>query len=514
MRKVETALVDRDFLCAEIGARPAGLVVFGASGDLVSRKLLTSFYSLFKRGLITEKFYVLGVGRTKMTDEEFRDKAEKAITGAFEGTGKLKEFCDRLYYAAGDYGDEKFYYEIGEKLKELDKRYKADEVTVFYMAIPPVIYETVVLMLGKSGLSCVKKLDNRRNTRIVVEKPFGRDLASAQALNRTLMECFDESQVYRIDHYLGKETVQNILIFRFANTIFEPFWNRNYIDSVQITIAENLGIEHRAGYYEKSGAMRDMFQNHMLSMLALVAMEPPASFDADSVRDEKVKLIRSVRPFDEESWKKYVVRAQYGKGEINGAEVPGYREEKGVDPDSMTETYVAMRFLIDNWRWKDVPFYLRTGKRLAAKDTEIVVKFKSIPHSMFAKVGLTDMPANELVFQIQPSEGISLSFEAKRPGSKLCMGTLQMQFNYSDIFKAKPRDAYERLLLDCLTGDQMLFTRADDVHLSWELLMPIIKGWENGESELHNYPAGAESFAAAESLIVAEGRKWRPLVSS
>ncbi|MFC1781919.1 glucose-6-phosphate dehydrogenase, partial [Planctomycetota bacterium] len=338
-----------------------------------------------------------------------------------------------------------------------------------------------------------------------------RDLASALELSNKIHRCFNESQVYRIDHYLGKETVQNILMFRFANTIFEPLWNRNYIDHVQITIAESSGVEHRAGYYDKSGALRDMFQNHMLQMLTLAAMEPPASFEADSIRDEKVKLLHSIRPFRPKEINKKFIRAQYSCGQIQGEKVAGYLSEPEIQPNSKTETYIAAKLLIDNWRWKDVPFYMRTGKRLACKDTEIVITFKNVPHSMFSTLGLDQMPPNVLVLQIQPQEGILLNFQAKHPGSKTCISTLTMNFSYEKIFGTEIPEAYQRLLLDCMHGDQTLFTRQDAVEQSWKLLTPVLEAWENGQLELYEYPAGAESFPAADNLIESDDRKWRKI---
>jgi glucose-6-phosphate 1-dehydrogenase len=345
----------------------------------------------------------------------------------------------------------------------------------------------------------------------VVEKPFGHDLASALELNSTIQKHFSESQIYRIDHYLGKETVQNILMFRFANAIFEPVWNRNFIDHIQITIAESLGVEHRGGYYDKAGALRDMFQSHILGMLAFVTMEPPASFQPDHIRDEKVKLLRSIRPFDQRSIEKDIVRGQYSAGAIEGKSVVGYRRELEVDPNSTTETYAAAKVFVDNWRWQGVPFYVRTGKRLARKDTEIAIAFKKVPHSMFVSAGLGDLPANVLVFQIQPEEAISLSFQAKRPGSKACMGTLRMRFGYRDVFGGEAPEAYQRLLLDCMTGDQTLFTRQDDVEVSWNLVTPVLDAWQKWPALPFEYPAGCESFAQADMLIEQDGRRWRGL---
>ncbi|MCK5000365.1 MAG: glucose-6-phosphate dehydrogenase, partial [Anaerohalosphaera sp.] len=340
-------------------------------------------------------------------------------------------------------------------------------------------------------------------------KPFGRDLQSAADLNNKIHQCFDESQIYRIDHYLGKETVQNILMFRFANAIFEPLWNRNYIDHVQITIAESLGVEHRGGYYDRSGALRDMFQNHMLGMLSLVAMEAPTSFQADDVRNEKVKLLRAIRQIPVDQMDKYIVRGQYGPGDVDGQPVCGYTKEEGIDPDSSTETYLAAKLFVDNWRWKDVPFYLRTGKRLAERVTEIAITFRSVPHSMFASVGLDQMPRNILVLKIQPNEGIQLGFQAKRPGSKACMSTLQLSFFYNEVFGTSPPESYERLLLDCMVGDQTLFTRQDDIEVAWKLLTPVLEQWQSSGQKPFEYPSGAESFLHADMLIEEDGRKWR-----
>ncbi|HUW20526.1 MAG TPA: glucose-6-phosphate dehydrogenase [Sedimentisphaerales bacterium] len=490
-----------------------GLVVFGASGDLTRRKLLSSLFELFNRNLISEQFYLLGCGRKKLSDEEFRQMAREAIQedAGDVSTKETEAFISRLYYARGDYNDALFYDNIKARLAELDKKHKVDGSHIFYLAVPPLLYGAIVEKLCSAGLSHSGEADLKRQPRLVVEKPFGRDLQSAAELNKTIGRCFDESQIYRIDHYLGKETVQNILIFRFANTIFEPVWNRNYIDSVQITIAETIGVEHRASYYDKSGALRDIFQNHMLQMLALVGMEPPTSFEADRLRDEKVKLLRSIRPFDRAELDKLIVRGQYGPGSIGGEQVVGYREEPGVEPQSKTETFVAARLFIDNWRWKGVPFYLRTGKRLAKKDTEIAIAFKKVPHSMFIFAGLDEMPANVLVLQIQPEEGISLSFQAKRPGSKICMDTLTMNFSYQDIFGVRMPEAYQRLLLDCMVGDQTLFTRYDSVEVAWQLLTPVLETWQKDDCSPCEYAAGGDSFPEADRLIEANGRKWRKI---
>jgi glucose-6-phosphate 1-dehydrogenase len=398
MRKIRPSLIPEDIICAEVSAPPAGIVVFGASGDLTRRKLLSSLFKLFKRNLLGEQFYLLGCGRKELSDEKFRKIAEQAMQ---ENAGnisskEMKSFSDKLYYISGDYSDARFYDNLKSKLAELGKKHKVGDAHIFYLAVPPFLYGTIVEKLCSAGLSRSTELGLKHRARLVVEKPFGRDLQSAVELNQITGRCFDESQIYRIDHYLGKETVQNILMFRFANTIFEPVWNRNYIDSVQITIAETVGVEHRASYYDKSGALRDIFQNHVLQMLALVAMEPPISFEADRLRDEKVKLLRSIRPFKLGELDKFIVRGQYGPGSVNGKQVVGYRAEPDIDPQSRTETFVAAKLFIDNWRWEEVPFYLRTGKRLAKKDTEITITFKKVPHSMFLSAGLGDMPSNVL----------------------------------------------------------------------------------------------------------------------
>jgi glucose-6-phosphate 1-dehydrogenase len=489
------------------------MVVFGASGNLVRKKLIPALAKLHKRGLLSEQFLVLGCGRTALSDDEYRDFARQAVgeSGVITPETNLSGLINKFYYLTGEYGEQALYERLGKRIKELDKRHHIDGSIIFYLAVPPSLYATIVEQLGAAELSCRYDPKAKHRVRIVVEKPFGRDSKSAVELNDVLYRCFDEFQIYRIDHYLGKETVQNILIFRFANAIFEPIWNRNYIDHVQVTIAETMGVADRAGYYDKAGALRDIFQNHALQMLSLVAMEPPISFDADHVRDEKVKLLRSIRPFTAEQVPELFVRGQYAPGVIDGQQAASYRDEPGVDRQSKTETFVAAKLFIDNWRWKDVPFYLRTGKRLAGKDTEIAITFKKVPHSLFAAAGPDDMPANVLTLQIQPEEGMSLKFQAKRPGSKICMGTLDMSFAYRNIFGIDMPDAYERLLLDCMLGDQTLFTRFDDVEAAWQLLTPVLDAWQADTSAPHSYPAGSDSFPEADALIESDGRKWRGL---
>lgn len=513
VQDIHPSVAAMEIVCAETAAPPTAMVVFGASGDLVTRKLLPSLAQIQERGLLSEHFCLIGCGRTEYSDGQFRRIARDALGEHVKGLSHdtAASFVERLYYVSGDYNDPALYQRIKDRLDELRHRHDIHGCDVFYLAVPPVLYGSIAEHLGAAGLSCKDQPDCHQQARLVVEKPFGRDLASATELNRVLDKWFKEEQIYRIDHYLGKETVQNIMIFRFANAIFEPVWNRSHIDNVQITIAETLGVEHRASYYDQSGALRDMFQNHMLQMMALVAMEPPSSFDADCVRDEKAKLLQSIRPFQLDAWNSPFVRGRYGPGVINGQEVASYRDEPGVAADSTTETFVAARLFVDNWRWKDVPFYLRTGKRLARKTTEIAITFKQVPHSLFGSVGLDELPPNILVFSIQPEEGMSLHFQAKRPGSKICMGTLNMSFAYKDIFNADMPEAYERLLLDCMTGDQTLFTRFDAVDLAWRLLMPVLDAWQAGRTPLPEYPAGSESFPQADALPAADGRRWRRL---
>ncbi len=514
MPEIKPSISRMDMLCADMTAPPGGMIVFGASGDLAGRKLLPGLFELFRRGLIGEQFFLAGCGRKELSDEQFRGTARRSIETGAAGASpeKMRSFIERLYYVSGDYNDISAYQKIRVRISELAEKYKAAGNIVFYLAVPPLLYGTIVAKLGEANLACCEDYGGREGIKLVVEKPFGRDLTSAVELNDAIRRCFDESQIYRIDHYLGKETVQNILMFRFANTIFEPVWNCKHIDSVQITIAETVGVEHRGGYYDKTGALRDMFQNHILQMLCLVAMEPPTSFEADRIRDEKAKTLQVIRPFRLDELNRLIVRGQYGSGSISGRAAIGYRSEPYVQPQSQTETFVAAKLFVDNKRWKAVPFYLRTGKRLAKKSTEIAITFKNIPHSMFVSAGLTDIPANVLVLQIQPDEGISLSFQAKRPGSKICMSTLNMSFSYGDIFGVEMPEAYQRLLLDCLAGDQTLFMRFDSVELAWQLLTGVLEIWEQDSSMPHEYPAGSESFPQADDLIQSDGRSWRRLI--
>lgn len=504
-------LATRGSFCTETRPEPCGMIIFGASGDLTHRKLVPALFRLFEKDLLPEKFFVLGCARTEMTDEVFREKILKAIQQDVSNKDKdiVRDFVRLCFYHQGDYHDLQTYVSLSRRLNELDKRFSIDGSHIFYLATPPDLYCPIARNLGSTGL--VGQSDDRRQfVRVVIEKPYGRDLESAMALDKEIHKYLDESQLYRIDHYLGKETVQNILMFRFANTVFEPIWDRRYIDHVQITVAETIGVEHRAGYFERTGLLRDMFQNHIMQMLALVAMEPPTSFNSDRVRDERVKLLRSLRPFPLDELDNFIIRGQYGSGIIDDKEVPAYRQEKNVAPDSQIETFVAAKVFVDNWRWQGVPFYIRTGKRLAKKLSEIAIVFKRVPHSMFNPIPPEELAPNVLIMNVQPEEGISLTIQAKKPGAKLCIGSLTMHFRYKDVFGVQMPDAYERLLLDCMLGDQTLFWRSDDVEVTWSFVTPVLDKWEADKTccPLRIYQAGSWGPKEAEMLLEREGRRW------
>jgi glucose-6-phosphate 1-dehydrogenase len=489
---------------------PCGLIIFGASGDLTQRKIIPSLYRLQKNRSLPEHFYVLGTSRTEMSPDQFREKMRSAVKEAFPrefDESFWGRFAAALYYAPVDYGSKESYVKsLGEKLPQLEKKHQTGGNRIFYLAVPPSKYEAVILNLGASELS----REAKEYTHVVIEKPFGRDLDSARRLNKTLKQSFQENQIYRIDHYLALETVQNILMFRFANSIFEPLWNRRYIDHIQITAAETLGIEHRAGYYEEAGVIRDMFQNHMFQLLALTAMEPPAIFEAERVRNEKVKVFSSIRPFPLDELDRYVVIGQYGRGEMNGKPVPGYREEEGVSERSTTPTFGAMKVLIDNWRWNGVPFFLRSGKRLANRKTEISVHFKPVPHLMFARTLHESIEPNILTLRVRPEEGMHLILQTKNPGSLTCLRPVSMDFCYE---KDGVMDAYEWVLLNCMRDDPMLFVREDGVEQTWSLLTPVIERLESttAAEKFPNYPAGSSGPDEAASWIEREGRAWTPL---
>lgn len=489
---------------------PSCLVIFGASGDLAKRKLIPALYRLHKCRLLPENFFILGTGRTKMDTGQFREMMLVAVSGKFTNdfdTVSWTEFEARLYYTSFDYSLRESYNSLKEEITRLEKRHQTNGNRVFYLSLPPTAFETVIINLGVSELA---EKETGAYTHIVIEKPFGRDLSSAKRLNSMLKDYFEEREIFRIDHFIAKETVQNIIMFRFANSIFEPLWNNRYIDHIQITAAETLGVEHRAGYYDDAGVIRDMFPNHLLQLLAIIAMEPPPLFGAEMVRDEKVKLFRSLRPLPQDTLNEHIVIGQYGKGQINGEAVPGYREYKGISTESVTPTFAAMKLFIDNWRWKGVPFYLRSGKRLSRRKTEISVHFKPVPHMMFS--GLLEQPItpNTLILRVQPDEGISLILQTKQPGSKVCINPVSMDFSYKKDIQL---DAYEWVLLECMRGDQMLFVREDGVELTWALLTPVIERLESTieAGKFPNYHAGSSGPSEAALLIKKDGRTWRPL---
>jgi glucose-6-phosphate 1-dehydrogenase len=485
------------------------LVIFGASGDLASRKLIPALFSLKSQNLLPERFTILGIGRTKLSTEEFRGKMNSAIVSFSEeknpDAAKISIFTEDLYYLPIDNALQSDYENLKSLLAELDTKYNIGGNYIFYLATPPSLYDVISVNLAGSGL-CDQQDGFRR---IIIEKPFGYDLESAKKLNRTLHALAAEEQIFRIDHYLGKETVQNLLVTRFANGMFEPLWNRNYIDRIEITSAENLGVEQRGGYYDSSGALRDMVQNHLLQMVGMTAMEPPSSLDADAIRNEVLKVFQSLQPIREEDVPLQVIRGQYTGSLIRGECVTGYRYEKGVAVDSRTETYVAIKFYINNWRWGGVPFYIRTGKRLPTRVTEIVIHFKPTPHHLFLRQS-GKLSANQLIIRIQPDEGILLKFDMKEPGAGFNVKNVNMDFHYSDLAYLRVPSAYERLLYDVMLGDSTLFSRDDEVETAWKFLEPIQKAWaKNPEIKVFGYPAGTWGPEHANDLIEGEGLTWR-----
>ncbi len=483
---------------------PCTIVIFGASGDLTARKLIPALYNLFLNRTLPEPFAVIGCARTELDDSLFREKLRQGC--AEHSTHDLShwpEFARRIHYKAVDYQSRDSLNELATFLRRQDARSGTGGNRIFYLATPPNVYATVAEHLGLTGLTAEEQ-DGNGWARVVIEKPFSFDLDSAVSLNRTLGRSFAEKQIFRIDHYVAKETVQNLLMFRFANAIFEPLWNRNYIESVSITAAETIGVEHRAGYYEQSGVLRDMFQNHMLQLLAMTAMEPPSRFAADHVRDEKVKIFRSLRPFPVDRLDDLLVLGQYQAGHIGGQPCRAYRDEPGVSPESVTPTFAIMKVYIENWRWQGVPFYLASGKRLPRKVTRISIRFRKIPHSMFRNVLQGDAPANQLILGIQPEEYIALSFQTKNPGAKVCLRTVRMDFDYLRDYTGPGLDAYEKALLDCIQGDHMLFWRQDGVELCWAFMMPVINACEqcsDPAGRLKPYPAGTWGPAETGRLI-------------
>lgn len=494
---------------------PCAMVIFGASGDLAERKIIPALYYLWRERLLPDAFSIVGCGRTPFTHEQFRDKMQAAVAEFLKLSPEEKNqfpesFGKRLFYLQGNYSEAPAYEKLREMLDRLDRERGTSGNRLFYLATPPSFFPVTVKALGDAGLAR-PKVAERNWTRIIIEKPFGRDLASARELNQIVTSVFQEDQVFRIDHYLGKETVQNLLVFRFANGVFEPIWNRRYIDHIQITVAEELGVEERGSYYEEAGCMRDMIQNHVLQLLSLVAMEPPAAFRAEDVRDEKAKVLRAIRPVPYDRVGESAIRGQYRSRHANGGLVPGYRSEPKVAADSTTETYAVLKLFIDDWRWADVPFYLRSGKRLPKRASEIAIQFRRVPHLLFRDCATQRIEPNLLIIHIQPDEGMSLQFSAKLPGPLMKIQPVTMNFRYGEAFGASPPTAYETLLLDCMLGDATLFNRQDAVDLSWQLVDPILSRWkDDGERGLAFYDAGSWGPAESDAFLAADGRAWAP----
>jgi glucose-6-phosphate 1-dehydrogenase len=489
-------------------ADPCAIILFGASGDLAKRKVVPAMYDLAQNNSLGERYAILGFARTAMTDESFRSTLGEAAKTISEvgpiDPAKWGEFASNLHYSPGDYADQNSYAQLAKRLAEIDAEKKLGGNRLFYLSTPPEVYPDIVEQLGRAGLAHPSNPGSW--VRIIIEKPIGRDLASAKELNKIVLNVFEEKQVYRIDHYLGKDTVQNLLVLRFGNGIFEPLWNRNYVDHVQITASETLGVERRGGFYETAGALRDMIQSHVLQLTSLVAVEPPASFDATAVRNEKLKVLQSIRPFNLEMVAQSVVRGQYSPGKFGDKAVAGYRDEPNVSRTSRTETFVAARLLIDNWRWAGVPFYLRTGKRLAKRSTEIMIQFRRAPHIVFRE---REVQPNRLILNIQPEEGVCVSFGAKKPGTEMSIGNVAMNFSYREGFGGTSRSAYATLLNDCLRGDATLFDRGDTVEAAWSLLEPILDVWSAAKTAtVPEYPAGTWGPKESDLLVERDARQW------
>ena len=489
------------------------IVIFGATGDLTGRMIVPALYSLRQRGLLGDDFAIVGFSRSKWDSGKFRDEMKSAVR-EFGGEERLDDaawgrFAQRLHYISGNYDNTEDFRQLAALLGAVCAEINCGGNYVFYLSTPPSVYSDIIAQLGAVGLHRADG-DAASWRRVVIEKPFGRDLASAHALNAQLASVFAETQTYRIDHYLGKETVQNILVFRLANHIFEPLWNRRYVDHVQITASESIGIEHRAGYYEESGAMRDMFQNHLLQLYSLVAMDPPVVFDAEAVGAEKVKVLRATRPIPLLQIDQWAVRGQYGPGWVRGEYAKGYREEENTDPNSNRETFAALKLYIDNWRWEGVPFYLRSGKSMTKKVTEIAIQFKRVPHLLFGLTPADTLNPNAIVIRVQPNEGFSLQFRVKSPGQTIRVHQVSMNFDYESLFNGEAPPAYETLLLDIMRGDRTLFAHGEWIEYAWDLITPIIETWESRPANnFPNYEAGSWGPPEADALIAMDGRSWR-----
>jgi len=487
---------------------PTLFIIFGATGDLNGRKIIPALYNLFLDNWLPDEFAIFGTSRTELSDEEFRkgllDKVNQFSRKGKAEKKKWTEFSSHLFYQASELNDSKIYKEIATRITHYKKEWEQEPNIIYYMAVSPNLFSVIAENISKNKLA-----DNPDTTRIVVEKPFGHDLESAKLLNKLLCGIFQEKQIYRIDHYLGKEAVQNIMAFRFANSILEPIWSRNYIEHVQISVTEQLGIGERGEFYESAGALRDMVQNHVLQLVCLIAMETPINFDAEEVRNRKVDVLRAIRKFKPEDLRKQAVRGQYSKGWIEGKEVSGYREEANVDPESNTETFVAIKFFVDNWRWQGIPFYVRTGKRLYQSSSIITFQFRDVPHLVFPTEATDNWQQNRLIISIQPEMSIRLQLQAKRPGLDMVLNTVDLVFDYAGTYNVETPEAYETLLLEIMTGDQTLFMRADQVEEAWEILMPIINSWESKKSlNFPNYSPGSWGPEIAEALIAQDGFHW------
>jgi glucose-6-phosphate 1-dehydrogenase len=513
-------MAESDSTGRRAAAPPCTLVIFGATGDLTKRLVMPAIYNLVRGGLLSRNFAIVGLGRGEQTDKEFSDYLGKEVRGFMAGRemgGVPIPFdeeawgflADRISFIGGDLNDAEIYRRLGAHLQKIDAQNGTQGNVVFYLAVAASMFGPIVDQLGAAGL--VDQGDGKFR-RVIIEKPFGTDLPSALALNARVKKVLEEDQIYRMDHFLGKETVQNIMVLRFANGIFEPLWNRDHIDHVQITVAETVSVEHRAAFYEQTGALRDMVPNHVFQLLSLIGMEPPNSFGADAVRTEKAKVLQAVAPLDEDRVRHNVVRGQYSGGTVNGKPVEAYREAEGVAPGSMIETFVGMRLDIENWRWAGVPFYLRTGKSMARRTTEISIQFKTVPFALFRDTTIDTLTPNVLSFQLQPDEGVSLQFDAKKPGPEIDVGGVKMDFKYKDYFQASPATGYETLIYDCMIGDAMLFQRADSVEAGWAVVQPILDYWRDDKSApLDFYAAGSDGPEGSHNLLWRSGRRWRPL---